>query len=309
MELTRFGLHRLPFRPTPDTSLYHPTDSHEAAFAAVTRAFGGGGGVAVVDGEPGTGKTLVGLKFLESLPADAQRVILHVPPGVTPADFFQAILFDLGLPYQGFSEQELRLAVHGEMLAALAAERPVVLLADEAHNLTPRVLEDIRLFGNLESRESKAVFVVLLGFPEVHDPLSRSAAGFAGRVAARSRLRPLDRDESIQFVRHQLRACGGRPERLIGDEALSLLAEHCRGIPRVLNRAAALAFDLAEANGSSEVDAEAVLEAAAQLELVSDEAASGDLPAVLALPVVRAETTEPKAAGKPTARKTKRKSA
>jgi type II secretory pathway predicted ATPase ExeA len=265
MDATRFGMSRRPFRPTPDTSTYCPTDTHEAASAAVTRAFAGGGGVAVLDGEPGTGKTLVGLRFLESLPADTRRVMAQVPPGVTPTGFFQAILFDLGKPYLGMSEQELRLAVYGELLTALDDGRRVAILADEAHHLTPEVLEEVRLLGNLESREAKAAFVLLLG------PPPHGSTAFHQRVAVRCRLTPLSTEDSVRYVRHQIRECGGRPEWVIGDEALALLAERCGGVPRVLGRAAELAFETAAAGGGDAVDAEAVYEALALLDLLPDD--------------------------------------
>ena len=101
--------------------------------------------MAVADGEPGTGKTLLGLRFLESLPPDTQRVMAQVPPGVTPAGFLQAILFDLGKPYHGLSEQELRLAVYGELLAALGDGRRVEALTFLSDTRHPQWAGDLSL--------------------------------------------------------------------------------------------------------------------------------------------------------------------
>lgn len=294
MDWATFGLSRRPFRPTPDTALYVPTAGHDVAFAAVMRAFADGDAAASVRGEPGTGKTLLGLRFLEALPVGTKRVILHAPPDTRAVDLLQAVLFDLGQPYQGLSEQELRLAVHGELLNGLAAGKCVVLLVDEAHHLTPEAGEELRLLGNLESKDAKAVFVLLLGQPGEE----RLSAAFRQRVAVRKPLVSLDREESVRFVRHQLRECGSRPEWLINDEALHLLADHTGGIPRVLNRAAALAFEVAANAGQKHADAEAVLEALDQLELASAEMTA---PAVLPL--------TPPAEPKPPAKKTKRKTA
>lgn len=291
MDWATFGLTRRPFRPTPDTSVYVPTAAHDAAFAAVQRAYADGDGVAVVGGEPGTGKTLLGLRFLESLPDDVQRVILHASPDTRPVELLQAVLFDLGQPYQGLSEQELRLAVRGELLAALGDGRSVVLVADEAQHLTAEACEELRLLGNLETKLSKAVFVLLLGLPAEH----RYPPAFRQRVGVEKSLPVLDRDESVRFVRHQLRECGGRPEWLIDDEALHLLADHSGGVPRVLNRAASLAFEVADTAGHKQVDAEAVLEAVEQLGLVSNAP-----PEAAVLPLAPA---------KPPAKKPRRKSA
>ncbi len=270
MDFTHFGLARRPFRPTPDTDTYCPTATHEAASTVLARTYADSGGVVVLDGEPGTGKTLLVLRFLELLPATTCRILLQATKFSRPADFFQAILFDLGQPYQGMSEQELRLAVYSELLNALVQEQAVVLFVDEAQNLTSEILEEIRVLGNLESKDSKALLVILVGQSGLRELLSKpESASFAQRVAARARLSPLVREESIRFVRHQLRECGGRPEWLISDEALTLLATHTGGVPRVLNRAALLAFTLAGAAGLKDVDAEPVVDALMQLELMT----------------------------------------
>ena len=263
MDWASFGLTRRPFRPTPDTAAYSPAAAPDAALAAVQRAHADGDAVAVIRGEPGTGKTLLGLRFLEALPENTRRVIVHAPPHARPVELLQAVLFDLGHPYQGLSEQELRLAVHGELLTDLADGRRAVLVIDEAHHLSTEAGEELRLLGNLESREAKAVFALLLA--QAGD--EAWGAGFRQRVAVRKALPPLDRDEAVRFVRHQLRECGGRPEWLIDDEALHLLADGTGGIPRVLNRAAGLAFEVAAGAGQTQVDAEAVLEALDQLGL------------------------------------------
>ncbi len=269
MDFTHFGLSRRPFRPIPDTDTYCATATHEAAAAVLARTFGDSGGIVVIDGEAGTGKTLVVLRFLESLPVETCPIVLQATKFARPADFFQAILFDLGRPYQNLSEQELRLAVYGEMLTALAEDKSVVLFVDEAQNLTADMLEEIRVLGNLETKASKAVLVILVGQSGLRELLAKpESASFAQRIAARARISPLVHEESIRFVRHQLRECGGRPEWLIADEALALLATHCGGVPRVLNRAALLAFGLAGAAGVKEVDAEPVIDALLQLELM-----------------------------------------
>ena len=156
MDWASFGLTRRPFRPTPDTASYVPTVGHDAAFAAVMRAFTDGDAAASVRGEPGTGKTLLGLRFLEAIPADTKRVMLHAPPETRAADLLQAVLFDLGQQYQGLSEQELRLAVHGELLTGLADGRCVVLLVDEAHHLTPEAGEEHGTPGQVAANRVKA---------------------------------------------------------------------------------------------------------------------------------------------------------
>jgi type II secretory pathway predicted ATPase ExeA len=268
MDLAHFGLTRRPFRSTPDTDAYYPAAPHDAALAALRCALAARDGVALLDGEPGSGKTLVALKFLEGLPADVPRVLLPAPRFAGPADLLQAILFDLGAEYRGLREQELRLAVTEQLLVNLVAGHPTVIVIDEAQHLSADVLEEIRLLGNLETRSAKAAFVVLAALPQLRERLSRPEfAAFAQRVAVRGRLEPLTLDESTRFLVHQLDVVGGSAADLITDEALPLLAAHCKGSPRLLNQAAYLAFTLAASAGADAVDTEAAIEALAALGL------------------------------------------
>jgi type II secretory pathway predicted ATPase ExeA len=289
MNLAQLGLTRRPFRPTPDTDAYYPAAGHEAALGGLRSAFASRDGLALLDGDPGTGKTLVALRFLEGLGASFPRVLIPAPRFARPADLHQAILFDLGAEYRGLTEQELRLAVTEKLLASLGGGLPTVIVLDEAQHLTADVLEEVRLLGNLESRSAKAAFVVLVALPSLRERLPLSAA-FAQRVAARCRVEPLGREESIEFVRHQIKAAGGHPDTLVGGEALDLLAARCKGLPRLLNQAAALAFTLAGAAGADGVDAEAAVEALAQLGL-SDQA---DRPTLIPHPARSPKRRTPK---------------
>ena len=315
MDPQYFRLSRRPFRLAPDTQLFCSTPTHDAALKALTMALRHGG-LALLEGEAGSGKSLIGLKLFESAPASTLRLFLQASPGMRATEFFQAILFDLGLPYQGLTEHELRLAIHGALLDALGDGRSVALLIDEAHQLMPDAFDELRLFGNLESQSSPPIGIVLLaalGFRSRLSPLHRIA--LQQRLATAVQLAPISVEESRDYIVEQLRNCGGRADRPMTGEAIALLAEQGRGTPRVLNRAAALAFQIAESAGVREVDAEAVLEALEQLELF-DPNRIPDGPAILpmngtVLPRL-AEAPSAATAGEParaTAKKPKRKSA
>lgn len=268
MDHAHFGLARRPFRPTPDTDAYFPAATHEAALTGLRHAFAARDGLALLDGDHGTGKTLVALRLLEGLDAAVPRVLIPASRFARPADLHQAILFDLGAEYRGLTEQELRLAVTEKLLGQLVEGHPTVIVLDEAQHLTADLLEEVRLLGNLESRSAKAAFVVLVAQPQLRERLAApELAAFAQRVAARCRVEPLTAEESAEFVRHQLKAAGGRPDALVTDEALAVLAGRCKGLPRLLNQTAYLAFTLAAAAGADAVDAEAAVEALAQLGL------------------------------------------
>ncbi len=266
MDLTRFGLTRRPFRATPDTSLVCPIESHDAAITGLKRA-AAEGGVALIDGESGSGKTTAALRVMQTLPDDTLRVLVNYPPAATPADFLQAMLFDLGKHFVGLREQELRLTVHEAILAALDAGRSVAVFVDEAHHLTAEVCEELRLLGNLGVQRSAPLFMLLAGLPTIRERLG----ALAQRVAVRCRLEPMTREETVRYVRHQVRECGGRPDWLFTDEAMALIADTAGGIPRAVNRVAGRAVELAADAGHECVDAEPVYDALVQLDLLAAE--------------------------------------
>jgi type II secretory pathway predicted ATPase ExeA len=305
MDYPHFGFRRRPFRPTLDAPSACPLEGPDAALSALLRGWSQGDSVAVLTGPAGSGKSLLGLRFLADLPPETPRIWIQAAPGWRAADLFQALLFDLGLPYQGLSEQELRLAVTEALLSQLAEDRTHALILDEAHHLTPELLEQLRLLGNLESAKARALFAVLLGQPRLRDLLNHpESSGFAQRASLRLKLDPLSVDESIRFLRHQIREAGGQPEDAMSDEALALLAQHGRGLPRVLNQVANAAFALALDAGADAVDVEAVLEALQQMELLPPEAerSPGEVPK----PQPR---TTPSRAAKPVKPAVRRKSA
>jgi type II secretory pathway predicted ATPase ExeA len=279
MDLAHFGLTRRPFRPTPDTDAYFPAPAHEAALTALGRAYEARDGWALVDGEPGTGKTIVVRKFLDGLEPAVAPVFLPSSRFLRPADLYQAILFDHGAEYHGLSEQELRLRVTDHLLGRVSAGEPTVLVLDEAQGLGPDVLEELRLLGNIETRSAKAAFIVLAAQVALRERLATpDLAAFGQRIAVRCKIEPLGREDSGRFLLHQLEFAGGRAG-LITDEALNLITEHGRGVPRVLNQAAALAFQLAASAEAEAVDTEAAWEALVHLGLAAAELGAEPVPA------------------------------
>jgi type II secretory pathway predicted ATPase ExeA len=216
-----------------------------------------------------------------------------------PGDLLQAILFDLSQPYEGLTEQELRLAVTGQLLQSSAGSGyPTVLLIDEAQQLTDAALEELRLLGNLETLHGAALFVLLVGQPGLREALDRPEhTAFAQRVAVRVGLHPLTVDESADYLRHQVEAAGGDPGVVFDDSAVSLFAGGCGGVPRILNQAAALAASLAADAGANVIDVEAALEALARLGLEPPPTDEAEEPDVLLHPARASESTGPNESG------------
>jgi type II secretory pathway predicted ATPase ExeA len=265
---SHFGLRQRPFPATPDPGCYYPATSHERALARLLQGLSDGEGLLLLTGAPGTGKTLVCHCLLERLGSGLSSAFLTNSRIRDRAGLLQAILFDLSLPYEGRSEQEMRLALTDHLLSTFAAGTHTVLVVDEAHHLGPDLLEELRLLGNLEARTGKALQVVLVGQPVLLEILCRpELASLRQRLAVRAELEPLAVQEAADYLLHHLRVAGGRPERILADEGLELLARSTQGVPRLLNQAAHQALALAGEAGTAEVDAEAVLEALALLGL------------------------------------------
>jgi type II secretory pathway predicted ATPase ExeA len=283
---------RRPFRAAVDPAAYFAAATHEPALAALADAFARRDAGVLLDGAPGVGKSLVARRWLDGLPADVPRVIVPSAHAARPADLLQAILFDLSQPYQGLSEQELRLAVTGQLLAA-AGEHPTVLLLDEAQHLGAAAVEELRLLGNVETAAGGALFVVLVAQPALREALARPGyEAFAQRVAVRCRVEPLTAEESAAYLRHQVAAAGGDPQAVFDPDAVSVLAEACGGVPRVLNHAALLAAELAAAGGAGTIDVEAALEAVSRLGLAAEPAVPEE-PSVIPHPARSEEPARP----------------
>jgi type II secretory pathway predicted ATPase ExeA len=270
-----FGLRQRPFPATPDPAAYYAATSHERALARLLAGLGAGEGLLLVTGAPGTGKTLLGHLLLERLGGGGNTAFLTNGHLRDRTGLLQALLYDLSLPYQGQGEQEARLALTDHLLQTFAAGRRTVLLVDEAHHLSADLLEELRLLGNLEGRSGKALQVVLLGLPALLETLRLpELAAFRQRLAVRVELLPLALQEAADYLLHHLRVAGGRPERVLADEALELLARATGGVPRLLNQAAHLALALAQEAGAAQVDIEAALEALHLLGLEAEEGAA-----------------------------------
>jgi type II secretory pathway predicted ATPase ExeA len=265
---TQFGLRQRPFRATPDSDCYYPATGHERALAQLLGAIADDEGLAVLTGPPGTGKTLLCHCLLERLGQDVTIAYLTNSHVEGRAGLLQAILYDLSQPYAGRTEQELRLALTDFLLENYRGGRRTVLIVDEAQNLPPDLLEELRLLGNLEGRQGRAVQVLLVGQPSLLETLRLpNLAAFNQRLAVRARLEPLGLHEAADYLVHHLRAVGGNPTAIVTDEALEVLARGTQGLPRLLSRAAHQALVLAHAAGAELVDAEAAVEALAVLGL------------------------------------------
>lgn len=267
----RFQLKRRPFPATLDDSLYYPSTGHESALQSLLRGIQDDEGLLLLTAQPGLGKTLIAHCLTERLDSDITTAFLtnsHIPD---TAALLQSILFDLQLPYEGVTEQILRLRLTEHLLKNCASGKRFVLIVDDAHLLNAELFEELRLLGNLEAAGKKAFQVVLLAQPSIHDKLKTPAlASVQQRIAVRCVVERLGLEESLDYLLHHLRLAGGKPERIFDEAALETLARGAQGVPRLLNQAGHQALSLAHAAELGRVDAEAAMEALAVLGLAEN---------------------------------------
>jgi type II secretory pathway predicted ATPase ExeA len=263
---SHFGLRSRPFRAIADPEGYYPATTHEAAIAQLLQSVQDDEGLMFLTGEPGSGKTILCQNLLDRFPENTVSVFLTHSHFGGLAGLLQAILYDLGLPHENKTEQELRLTLTGYVLRNYEAGRRTVVIVDEAQNLPIELLEELRLFTNLEGKAGRAFQSILAGQPRLLETLIRpEAVVIDQRSSVRLQVERLGPDEAADYLFHQVRQAGGRPEEIFADEAVEMLAGETGGNPRRLNRAADLGLKLAHAAGGEQLDVEAAMEALARL--------------------------------------------
>ncbi len=232
-----FGLHEKPFAITPDPRYLFLSERHAEGLAHLLYGVTESGGFIQLTGEVGTGKTTIVRSLLEQLP-DETDVALVLNPRMTPHEFLLAICEELHIPLLADERHSIKAivdALNRRLLEAHAAGRRVVLIVDEAQNLSPDVLEQIRLLTNLETAKQKLLQIILIGQPELRELLARTdLRQLAQRVTGRYHLEPLSPDETRSYIAHRIQVAGGHTE-IFNRAATSIIHRSAHGIPRLLN--------------------------------------------------------------------------
>jgi len=265
-----FGLRQEPFSIAPDPRLLFMSEQHREALAHLLYGVQGGGGFVLLTGEIGTGKTTVCRCFLEQVPAHVNLAYIFNPK-LTVLELLETVCHEFGvavaIPAQRAATVKDYLdPLNAFLLQAHAAGRNNVLVIDEAQNLAPEVLEQLRLLTNLETSERKLLQIILIGQPELRDMLARpELEQLAQRVIARYHLRALAEEESAQYVRHRLEVCG--LERPLPFDRAALRRVHAAsgGVPRRINLLCDRALLGAYAGGQAQVTRRIVNRAAAEV--------------------------------------------
>jgi general secretion pathway protein A len=231
-----FGLKEASFSITPDPQYLFLSEQHREALAHLLYGAGEGGGFVLLTGEVGTGKTTVCRAFLEQLPPEVD-VALILNPAVSAIELLRTICdeFRIHLEEGEHSSKQLLDRINAFLLRAHANGRRPVLMIDEAQNLRPKVLEQIRLLTNLETPKQKLLQIFLVGQPELRVLLGRQGLRqLDQRITARFHLKPLDARETGDYIRHRL-AVGGVQRPLFTAAAIRRIHALSGGVPRLVN--------------------------------------------------------------------------
>jgi general secretion pathway protein A len=261
-----FGLRKDPFHLTPDPEFLYLTAQHREALAGLTYAILGRKGFVVLTGDAGTGKTTLLTRVLEHLPVSRIQSSVIVNPTLTPAEFLEAALMDFGLHDIPASKAQ-RIGLLQSFLWKGHKEGKIsALIVDEAHKLSPEVLEEIRLLGNFESANQKLLQILLVGQSELDDQLNReSLRQFKQRISLRLTIEPLSGADVEQYIRYRwMKAGGGQAPFSAG--AIAGIGQASQGIPRVVNVLCDNALMYACGEGSASVELRHVLDVCRELQ-------------------------------------------
>jgi general secretion pathway protein A len=235
MYLELFKLHELPFRLSPDPQFLFLSKQHARAKAYMESTVWFTDGFVVITGEIGAGKTTLIETFLKELQTDAVVAQINQTQ-LSPTAFLQTVLVQFGFSPFNMKKPEVLATLNQFLVEQHVAGRKVLLIVDEAQNLSLRVLEEVRMLSGIETTKEKALRIILAGQPELNDKLnSPDLVQLAQRVRLRFHLTALTKDETVAYIDHRLEVAGSQGRRIFADETYATIYKYTGGVPRLIN--------------------------------------------------------------------------
>lgn len=260
-----FSLKERPFSLTPDPDFLFLSGSHQRALDHLLFGLESGEGFIVVTGDIGVGKTTVCRALLRRLP-ERFATALVVNTLLTEKELLRTVLDDFGAPVPDGTRKDLLDALNRFLLAEAEAGRRPVLIIDEAQNLAPPLLEQVRLLSNLETEKRKLLQIVLFGQKELQEKLRLpQLRQFDQRITVRATILPLDLRETSRYIQHRMSVAGAAGSTFLSPAAERLLHRRSRGVPRRINQLCDRALLAACVRNAPRVEPEDVVRAAASL--------------------------------------------
>jgi general secretion pathway protein A len=230
-----FGFKERPFKLLPDPTYLFLSKSHEEALAHLKYAVRHGDGFVEIIGEVGTGKTTLCRVFLERLPDNSEAAYIF-NPRLDEVQLLKAINDELGIDSSADNTKDLIDDLNVFLMQMKASGKIVILIIDEAQNLSIDVLEQLRLLSNLETTRSKLLQIILVGQPELADMLdSHELRQLGQRITLSCYLAPLTFKETSAYIEHRLQVALTKPGRMFSKNALKEIYKYTGGIPRLIN--------------------------------------------------------------------------
>jgi general secretion pathway protein A len=235
MYLELFKLHELPFRLSPDPQFLYLSKQHARAKAYMESTIWFTDGFVVITGEIGAGKTTLIETFLRELQTDAVVAQINQTQ-LSPTAFLQTVLVQFGFSPFNMKKPEVLATLNQFLVEQHVSGRKVLLIVDEAQNLTHRVLEEVRMLSGIETTKEKALRIILAGQPELNEKLnSPELVQLTQRVRLRFHLTALTEVETAAYIDHRLEVAGSQGRRIFADETYATIYKYTGGVPRLIN--------------------------------------------------------------------------
>jgi general secretion pathway protein A len=235
MYLEPFKLKELPFRLSPDPQFLYLSKQHARAKAYMESTIWFTDGFVVITGEIGAGKTTLIESFLKEVPADVVVAQINQTQ-VSAIDFLQAVLVQFGFSPFKMRKAELISTLNNFLIEQYAAGRKVLLIVDEAQNLSMRVLEEIRMLSGVETTKEKVLRIILAGQPELNHKLDApELQQLTQRVRLRFHLQTLTEQETQGYIQHRLEVAGAGDRELFAPDTFTDIFRYTGGVPRLIN--------------------------------------------------------------------------
>jgi len=230
-----YALKERPFNVTSDPTFFFLSHKHEEALSHLIYGVTNKKGIAVITGEIGTGKTTLCRFFLNQLSKNTKTAFI-LNPYFSEIQLFEAIIKDFGLNPKNKSKLSLVWELNRFLLNEAESANNVVLIIDEAQNLKPPQLEQVRLLSNLETEKDKLIQIVLVGQPELNRRLNLyDLRQLRQRIMVRYHITPLEKNEIEDYINHRLGIAGSNNRIKFTDEALQAISDFSGGTPRLIN--------------------------------------------------------------------------
>ncbi len=262
-----YGLTRLPFEMTPDPTFLYLGEAHREGLATLVYALRARKGFVLLTGEVGTGKTTLLHALLGQLDTDTASAYIF-NPRLDPLDFLRMLFDELGIQSECRTKAEYLMTLNQYLIERLERDLTTLLIVDEAQNLSPEMLEEIRLLSNLETPRSKLLQILLVGQPELAEMLDRpELRQLRQRIVLRHHLQPFDAQELGSYVEERLRLAGYTGKGIFNRSARRELFQVTGGVPRLVNVVCDGALLAGFARGQSTVGGDVIREVARDLRL------------------------------------------